>query len=107
MIRFERMRVYIGLFSLLSILLMWGCVATVQGPRDPGPPYRHQGQLTCDEYARISVSQNEQNLRRRCGFLGFRWSSDYNAHYQWCTSVSWEAADSETRAREQELRQCR
>jgi len=106
MMRFDRITVYIGLFSLLSIFFLWGCVATVQMPRDSGPQHPSQGYSRCDEYARVAVSQNEQNFRRRCGFTGPRWTSDYNAHYQWCLGVQWEAADSESRAREHELQQC-
>ncbi len=103
---FKRIACFVYFFSLSLIFLLWGCVATAQGPRDSGPRYTSQGQA-CDDYARIAVSQHEQNLRRRCGFTGSRWTSDYNAHYQWCTTVPWESADSETRAREDELRHCR
>jgi hypothetical protein len=103
---FNRIARFVHFFSLSLIFLLWGCVATAQVPRDSGPRHTYRGQ-TCDDYARIAVSQDEQNLRRQCGFTGSRWTSDYNAHYQWCTTVSRESADSEIRAREDELRQCR
>lgn len=62
----------------------------------------------CNEYAETAVAQNVQNLERHCGFTGPRWSSDYNAHYQWCIKALRESADSENRAREDALRsKCR
>jgi hypothetical protein len=103
---FNRIACFAHFFSLSLIFLIGGCVATSQVPRDSGPTHTYRGR-TCDDYARMAVSQNEQNLRRQCGFTGSRWSSDYNAHYQWCTTVSGESTDSEIRAREDELRQCR
>jgi hypothetical protein len=103
---FRRVPCFVYFFCLSPIFLLWGCVATTQVPRDSGPTRTYRGH-TCDDYARTAVSQQEQNLRRRCGFTGSRWTSDYNAHYRWCTSVPWESADSEMRAREDELRQCK
>jgi hypothetical protein len=97
---------FVCVCSLSLLLLLWGCVATAQGPRDSGRTYAYQGQA-CDDYARTAVSQDEQNRRRQCGLTGSRWSSDYSAHYQWCSTVPWESSDSETRTREDELRRCR
>jgi len=96
MIRPNRITVYMGLFTLSSVLLLWGCTATGRRSHDP-----------CDHYARTAVSQNQQNLGRRCGFTGIGWHSDYNAHYQWCTNVPRELADQEIRRRGEDLRQCR
>ncbi|MBU1742819.1 MAG: hypothetical protein KKC37_14860, partial [Proteobacteria bacterium] len=38
----------------------------------------------CRQYARVSVRQNQDNLRRRCGLRGPRWNSNLNYHYGWC-----------------------
>jgi hypothetical protein len=35
-------------------------------------------------YAKESVRQNKVNISNNCGFKGPSWSSDYNAHKNWC-----------------------
>ena len=60
----------------------------------------------CDRYARRAVEQNEENIRRGCGFVGGRWHSDYQRHYNWCREVSWKAAEEEDRARQEQLDHC-
>jgi hypothetical protein len=60
-------------------------------------------QSWCEQYAIIAVEQNEVNLSKGCGFMGPRWSSNYDQHYEWCLSVPKSVADSETRAREEGL----
>jgi len=37
-----------------------------------------------DHYAKESVRQNKENISNNCGFKGPSWSSDYNAHKNWC-----------------------
>jgi len=106
MVRTDRTLGYKKLFSMSLIFLLSGCVVTTQVPRESGHQHSPRGQYSCEEYARIAISQNDQNIRRYCGFAGPRWSSDYNGHYQWCVSVSWQTADAETNAREEQLRQC-
>lgn len=59
----------------------------------------------CRNYAETAVSQQHQNLDRRCGFSGGRWLADFNAHYQWCMQVPQSAVENENRARAQALRQ--
>lgn len=59
----------------------------------------------CREYAGLALKQNQENIQRRCGFSGPRWSSDFNGHYQWCLKVPQEFAESETRARREALQQ--
>jgi hypothetical protein len=64
-------------------------------------------QSRCEQYAGTAIEQNEENLKRHCGFTGPRWSSDYNAHYQWCCEVPRISADLETKIREDALKkQC-
>ena len=60
----------------------------------------------CEQYARTAVKQNKENIERRCGFTGSRWSDDYNGHYNWCTKASKSSVNSETRARQQSLEKC-
>lgn len=72
---------------------------------DP-PPEKHKE--LCSNWARIAVDQNEENLRRACGFTGPQWNSDYNNHFQFCLSVPWESAISAGNDREDDLRnRCR
>ena len=61
----------------------------------------------CDQYARTAVAQNQENIQRRCGYTGARWSDNYQGHYNWCLGVSEGFADSETKAREDGLKKCR
>ncbi len=60
----------------------------------------------CEEYARKAVSQNKENLRRKCGYSGQRWLSDDNAHFNWCMDVDGAAAEAERRSREADLKRC-
>lgn len=62
--------------------------------------------LRCQQYAGTAVSQNQENLRRNCGFTGSRWTNEYQGHYNWCMAVQQSVADAETNARANELRQC-
>ncbi|HOW54066.1 MAG TPA: hypothetical protein PLR60_05355, partial [Syntrophorhabdaceae bacterium] len=60
----------------------------------------------CQQYASTAVSQNQENLRRNCGFTGGRWTNEYQGHYNWCLAVQQSVADAETNARANDLRQC-
>jgi len=61
----------------------------------------------CQKYASTAVSQNQENLAKKCGFTGTSWSSDYKGHYDWCFTAPQNLADSETRARADALKQCK
>jgi hypothetical protein len=41
------------------------------------------GKMIADDYAKIAVAQNNQNLSSKLGLIGPRWSSNYNHHYNW------------------------
>jgi hypothetical protein len=100
---------YIKLFALLSAIFLWGCT-TMAGPLSPAPepPSSPRIQEMCNDFAKKSVAQNEENLRRRCGFIGPQWSPDYGAHFRFCTTVPWEQAISVEKDRETDLRdRCR
>lgn len=40
--------------------------------------------LNCDAYAGAAVTQQAQNVIKRCGYTGPGWSDDYQAHRSWC-----------------------
>ncbi|MHA1537478.1 MAG: LCCL domain-containing protein, partial [Alphaproteobacteria bacterium] len=61
----------------------------------------------CRNYAQNAVNQNRQNLRRRCGYGGGRWQSNYRAHYNWCLRANNNWRQRETNARNIGLRRCR
>ena len=71
------------------------------GPR--GEQLEDTKQEQCRGYARTAIRQNQENLKRGCGFTGPRWTSDFTGHYQWCLKVPEEFAESETRARKEAL----
>ena len=41
-------------------------------------------QNSCQDYANIGISQQQQNLEMRCGFKGPEWNANYNDHFNWC-----------------------
>lgn len=62
----------------------------------------------CRGYAQSAVSQQQENVRRRCQFRGPRWSGDFQAHYNWCLQVPESVAERENQARAEMLRyKCR
>lgn len=60
----------------------------------------------CKIYAEMAVQQNQSNIDWGCGYTGNRWSSNYQAHYEWCMNVPKSAADFETAERERLLNEC-
>jgi hypothetical protein len=38
----------------------------------------------CKNYSNTAISQNQENKKKGCGFTGPAWSSDYNAHFNYC-----------------------
>jgi hypothetical protein len=84
------------LTALLAILAVTGGVAQA----DPN--------LNCDAYAGAAVAQNQQNIAQGCGLKGGAWSSDFNAHRNWCRAPATTMADltAEDNARNAALAQC-
>ncbi len=73
--------------------------------------YSYQGSredraAVCNDYARTGVAQNQENQRRKCGYSGSAWHSDYNGHYGWCMTAERSAIDGGTRWRDEELKKC-
>jgi hypothetical protein len=64
--------------------------------------------LNCSAYAGIAVQQQEQNQSLGCGFQGGGWSTDFQAHYQWCASAGVTMANlvTEDEGRKQALNEC-
>ncbi len=60
----------------------------------------------CKNYAATAVQQNQGNLDWKCGYSGPRWSSNYQAHYDWCMKVPKSSADSEETKRKDLLKNC-
>jgi hypothetical protein len=61
----------------------------------------------CDSYAKLSLQQARENLSRRCGFTGPRWSLEVNRHRQWCEEVGPAGWRSELKMRAQMLTRCK
>ncbi len=67
-------------------------------------PQRNQ---FCARYARTAVTQNKQNIQRRCGYTGPVWQSDYGNHYRWCLMVNAATAKAGEQQRVDALNRCR
>lgn len=65
------------------------------------------GRDNCDSYAKLTLQQAKQNIDRRCGFTGPRWSLDANKHRQWCREEGPAAWRAELKIRNQMLSKCK
>ncbi len=62
----------------------------------------------CDQYADKSVSQNEENLRKKCGFSdNTLWYSSKSGHTNWCFNFGQEKATQNIAIREKALNECK
>lgn len=60
-----------------------------------------------EHYAKKSVRQNKVNISKNCGFKGSSWSSDYNAHKNWCLhGDNYLQVDRILAEREKQLKNC-
>lgn len=84
-------------FLFVLALFLSGCARTVHQPAPPDP---------CDQYARTAVSQNEENIRKGCGYRGAKWHSNYESHLRWCRGASQNEADAAIKARSNALFDC-
>lgn len=98
----QRKRIKAGPIAVLAFRL--ALVALSFAPNawagaDPG---------ACSAYARGAVAQNEENLRRGCGYGGPRWQSNYDNHYGWCIREGWmfDGTATENNARSEGLAKC-
>ena len=60
----------------------------------------------CRDYATKAISQNDENLRKRCGYTGESWQSNRRVHFDYCMSVSSSQARREQEARNKSLNEC-
>lgn len=81
-----------------ALVALWTAQNATAGA-DPG---------ACSAYARGAVAQNEENLRRGCGYGGPRWQSNYDNHYGWCIREGWmfDGTAAENNARSEGLAKC-
>ena len=84
---------------LLAGIVLAASGGTAGAGGDPGQ---------CSSYAKGAVAQNEEALRRGCGFGGARWQSNYDAHYGWCMVDGWmfNGTQHENQARTEALSKC-
>ena len=61
----------------------------------------------CENYANAAVSQAGENTQLNCGFSGARWIASYDAHFNWCRSVTEAMATTEGDARSSDLAMCK
>jgi len=85
------------MFLFILALFLSGCARTVHQPVPLDP---------CDQYARTAVSQNEENIRKDCGYRGAKWHSNYESHLRWCRSTSQNEADTAIEDRGNALVEC-
>ena len=60
----------------------------------------------CRAYADQATSHENTNRERDCGFVGDRWSTNWNGHFQWCLGAATWQLDSENGARSGDLNRC-
>ena len=89
-----RVRVFLAAAILVSAF-----AGTSEAAGDPGQ---------CSAYAKGAVAQNDEALRRKCGYGGARWQSNYDAHYHWCMVDGWmfNGTQHENQARADGLAKC-
>lgn len=101
-------------FASLFLVVTLDC-AFAQSPWTTKlPPDRQQAPPAldpslCQDYARTAVAQNEENLRKQCGFTGPRWQSNFNAHLNWCRNIpnkDFAIVGLERQARAEMLKRC-
>ena len=82
-----------------ATVLSFAISGVVHAGGDPGQ---------CSAYAKGAIAQNEEALRRNCGYGGPRWQSNYDSHYHWCMVDGWmfNGTQHENQARAEGLAKC-
>lgn len=57
----------------------------------------------CAQYAATAVSQQTENLTRKCNFSGGGWNKDWNVHFKWCMAGRIQKAPQQTASRQAAL----
>jgi hypothetical protein len=60
----------------------------------------------CNNYAKKSVAQFNENVKRQCGLSGPEWYGDRDAHKRWCLRVPMRSAGRLEKKRQNALRRC-
>jgi hypothetical protein len=63
--------------------------------------------IVCAAYASTAVSQQHQNMHRRCGFEGPRWHTWWDGHFAWCLDQSFDRVQVENGIRGGALLMCK
>lgn len=60
----------------------------------------------CSSYAKLSLKQQQENVRKNCGFSGPEWTSDMKALVTWCSKSPPQAAQAMLQKRNAALASC-
>lgn len=63
-------------------------------------------QTSCKWYAAMSLKQQKENERLKCGFQGPAWNADLKAHMSWCNTVAPAEWKKSAQERDKQLNQC-
>lgn len=77
------------------------------GPAAVLPSGVSVGLARCEQYAKVAVQQQKDNVALQCGFQGPEWSDDYQRHHDWCAEVEAQESGAGTKLRELALDACR
>lgn len=71
-------------------------------------PSRAADPAFCQQYANLAVHETQVNMSIPGCFHGFnlRWHLNWQQHYNWCLTASYEAANSERDYRRMRIAQC-
>jgi hypothetical protein len=61
----------------------------------------------CSSYAKLSLQQQQENVRKNCGFAGPEWTSDMKALVTWCSKSPPQAAQAMLKKRSAALAGCK
>jgi membrane protease subunit (stomatin/prohibitin family) len=63
-------------------------------------------QANCDWYVKTSLTQQQRNMTKKCGFTGREWSTDKATHQNFCANVGPDASRKTAQKREKALKEC-
>jgi hypothetical protein len=63
-------------------------------------------QANCDWYVKTSLTQQQRNMTKKCGFTGSEWSTDKETHQNFCANVGPDASRKTAQKREKALKEC-
>jgi hypothetical protein len=63
-------------------------------------------QANCDWYVKTSLTQQQRNMKNKCGFTGREWSTDKATHQDLCANAGPDASRKIAQKREKALVSC-